>query len=93
MADHLDDPAWRNLVNRLLRTSPEFGAVWERHDVQGVKSRTKRAMHPSAGLLKLVYTNLWVGQQVGTRIVAFTPADSRTRERLDVLYESLAAPA
>jgi transcriptional regulator with XRE-family HTH domain len=93
MADHLDDPAWRNLVNRLLRTSPEFGAVWERHDVQGVESRTKRAMHPSAGLLKLVYTNLWVGQQVGTRIVAFTPADSRTRERLDVLYESLAAPA
>jgi hypothetical protein len=89
MAEHLDDPAWKTLVARLHRASPEFTAVWERHDVQGVESRTKRAMHPTAGLLKLDYTNLWVGQQVGIRIVAFTPADEQTRERLDALSESL----
>jgi hypothetical protein len=47
-------------------------------------------MHPTAGLLLLDYTNLWVGQQVGTRIIAFTPADERTRQRLETLYESLA---
>jgi hypothetical protein len=41
------------------------------------------------GLLNLDYTNLWVGQQIGTRIVAFTPADERTRERLELLHESL----
>jgi transcriptional regulator with XRE-family HTH domain len=90
MAEHLDDPAWNTLVARLHRASPEFTAVWERHDVQGVESRTKRAMHPTAGLLLLDYTNLWVGQQVGTRIIAFTPADERTRQRLETLYESLA---
>jgi transcriptional regulator with XRE-family HTH domain len=89
MAEHLDDPAWKTLVDRLHRASPEFAAVWERHDVQGVESRTKRARHPTAGLLKLDYTNLWVGQQVGVRIVAFTPADERTGERLEALYESL----
>jgi hypothetical protein len=50
-------------------------------------------MHPTAGLLKLDYTNLWVGQQVGVRIVAYTPADERTRERLETLYESLPSPA
>jgi transcriptional regulator with XRE-family HTH domain len=93
MARHLDDPAWKVLVSRLHRASGEFTAVWERHDVQGVESRTKRAMHPTAGLLKLDYTNLWVGQQVGTRIVAYTPADERTRERLETLYESLFSPA
>jgi transcriptional regulator with XRE-family HTH domain len=89
MAEHLDDPAWKTLVDRLHRASPEFAAVWERHDVQGVESRTKRARHPTAGLLKLDYTNLWVGQQVGVRIVAFTPVDERTGERLEALYESL----
>jgi transcriptional regulator with XRE-family HTH domain len=93
MAEHLDDPAWKSLVARLHRASPEFTAFWDRHDVLGVESRTKRAMHPTAGLLTLVYTNLWIGQQVGKRIVAFTPADERTRERLETLYESLLEPA
>jgi transcriptional regulator with XRE-family HTH domain len=89
MAEHLDEPAWKTLVARLHHASPEFGAVWERHDVQGVESRTKRALHPDAGLLLLDYTNLWVGQQVGIRIIAFTPADDGTRRRLERLHESL----
>ena len=93
MAEHLDDPAWKTLVARLHRASPEFTAVWERHDVQRVESRTKRALHPTAGLLSLDYTNLWVGQQVGTRIIAFSPADERTRNRLERLHESLAQNA
>jgi transcriptional regulator with XRE-family HTH domain len=89
MAEHLDEPVWKTLVARLHHASPEFTAVWERHDVQGVESRTKRAMHPTAGLLLLDYTNLWLGQRLGTRIVAFTPADERTRRRLERLHESL----
>ena len=90
MAEHLDDPAWKTLVARLNRASPEFTAVWDRHDVHGIESRRKRARHPTAGLLNLEYTNLWIGQQVGIRIVAFTPADERTRTRLETLSESLA---
>ena len=90
MAEHLDDPAWKMLVARLHRASPEFTEVWERHEVQGVESRTKRALHPIAGLMSFDYTNLWVGQQVGIRIIAFTPADERTRSRLEGLHHSLA---
>jgi transcriptional regulator with XRE-family HTH domain len=90
MAEHLDDPAWKTLVARLHRASPEFTSVWERHDVQGVESRTKRTRHPTAGLLKLDYTNLWIGQQPGIRIVAYAPADEETRRRLESLYESIA---
>jgi transcriptional regulator with XRE-family HTH domain len=90
MARHLDEPAWKTLVARLHRAAPEFTAVWERHDVQGAESRTKRAMHPLVGLLSLDYTNLWLGQRHGTRIVAFTPADGRTRRRLDDLQRQLA---
>jgi transcriptional regulator with XRE-family HTH domain len=89
MAERLDDPAWKELVARLQRASPEFTAFWDRHDVLGVESRTKRAMHPTAGLLLLDYTNLWLGDRHGSRIIAFTPADERTRGRLERLYESL----
>ena len=88
MAEHLDEPAWKTLVARLQHASPEFGAFWERHDVQAVESRTKRAMHPTLGLLSLDYTNLWLGLPLGTRIVAFTPADDRTRKRLERLHEA-----
>jgi transcriptional regulator with XRE-family HTH domain len=89
MAEHLDEPAWKLLVLRLHRASPEFTAFWDRHDVQGVESTTKRARHPVVGLLSLDHTNLWLGQRLGTRIVAYTPADQRTRSRLEELYESL----
>jgi transcriptional regulator with XRE-family HTH domain len=89
MAEHLHEPAWKTLVARLHRASPEFSAVWARHDVQGAESRTKRSMHPLVGLLTVNYTNLWLCQSLGTRIVAYTPADERTRRRLDALYETL----
>ena len=88
MAEHLDDPAWKTLVARLHRASPEFAALWERHDVVGVESRLKRARHPEVGLLRLVYTNLWLGQGLGTRIVAFTPADERSRAKLETVHRA-----
>jgi transcriptional regulator with XRE-family HTH domain len=89
MADHLTEPAWKDLVARLHHASPEFGGVWERHGVQEVESRAKRALHPTAGLLLLDYTNLWFSQRHDTRIIAFSPADERTRWRLQRLHESL----
>ncbi|HJU46827.1 MAG TPA: helix-turn-helix transcriptional regulator, partial [Gaiellaceae bacterium] len=92
MAEHLDEPAWKTLVARLHRASPEFAAVWERHDVQGVESRTKRTMHPTLGLLSLDYTNLWLGQRLGTRVIAFTPADERTRRQLEKLPAAAEPP-
>jgi transcriptional regulator with XRE-family HTH domain len=89
MAEHLDEPAWETLVARLHRASPEFTAFWERHDVQVVESRTKRVRHPTAGLLSLDYTNLWLGQRLGTRIVAYAPANERTRAKLEQLHQTL----
>jgi transcriptional regulator with XRE-family HTH domain len=89
MAEHIDDPAWQALVDRLHRVSPEFTEIWERHDVVGQQqSRTKRVMHPTAGLLRLDYTNLWLDRP-GTRIVAFTPADEDTERRLLDVHASL----
>jgi transcriptional regulator with XRE-family HTH domain len=92
MAEHIDDPAWQAFVDRLHRASAEFTAFWERHDVVRMLSNTKRAMHPTVGLLRLNYTNLWLDHGPRARIVAFTPADEQTRARLDTLYRSLSLP-
>lgn len=46
-----DAPA-RSLVSRLLAESPEFAALWKRHDVAALRRRHKRIRHPEVGLLE-----------------------------------------
>jgi transcriptional regulator with XRE-family HTH domain len=86
MAEYIDEPAWKSLVARLHRASPDFTAVWERRDVQGTQGPAKRILHPTVGLLVLDYTSLWLEQRLGTRIVTCTPADEATRAKLERLY-------
>jgi transcriptional regulator with XRE-family HTH domain len=88
MAEHIDDPAWQSLVNRLREAAPEFNAFWARHDV-GADNYTKRLLHPTAGLMRLNYTNLWLDHRPRARIVVFSPADDETRERLEEIHRSL----
>ncbi|PNE35245.1 XRE family transcriptional regulator [Streptomyces eurocidicus] len=86
MAEHIADPAWNCLLKRLLDASPEFRALWARHEVAPPTARTARVFqHPEAGLLRLNLTSLWVGPQSGARLVTFVPADETTRERLELL--------
>jgi hypothetical protein len=42
-------------------------------------------MHPQLGPLRLNYTNLWLSQRVGTRLVTYTPADERTTTALQLV--------
>jgi len=87
MAEHVAEPAWKCLVSRLTKASPEFAEIWERHEVASPENLTKRFLHPEAGLLKLNYTHLWLGQRLGTRMTTYTPADEQTDERLRELHE------
>ena len=82
MAEHVAEPAYKCLVNRLTKASPEFAELWERHEVAAPENRTKKWLHPEVGLLRLNYTSLWLGQKLGTRMVTFTPADEPTAQRL-----------
>ena len=87
MAEHVAEPAWKCLVERLTKASPEFTELWERHEVGSPENLTKRYLHPEVGLLKLNYTHLWLGQRLGTRMTTYTPADEQTAERLRELHE------
>jgi transcriptional regulator with XRE-family HTH domain len=86
MAEHVAEPAWKCLVSRLAKASPEFAELWERHEVASPENLTKRYLHPEVGLLKLNYTHLWLGQRLGTRMTTYTPTDEQTRERLHELH-------
>jgi transcriptional regulator with XRE-family HTH domain len=87
MAEHVAEPAWKCLVSRLIKASPEFAALWERHEVASPENLTKRYLHPDVGLLKLNYTHLWLGQRLGTRMTTYTPADEQTAGRLRELHD------
>ena len=88
MAEHVAEPAWKCLVTRLTKASPEFAALWEEHEVASPENLTKRYLHPEVGLLKLNYTHLWLGRRLGTRMTTYTPADEQTLERLIELHNS-----
>ncbi len=86
MAEHVAEPAWKCLVARLTKASPEFAELWERHEVASPENLTKRFLHPDVGLLKLNYTHLWLSQRLGTRMTTYSPADDQTADRLRELH-------
>nr|WP_095875675.1 helix-turn-helix transcriptional regulator [Streptomyces sp. TLI_235] len=85
MADHGAEPAWKTLLNRLRKASPQFEEVWRQHEVAGLGNGLKRFLVPDVGLLRFEYTNLWLGPRPGPRLVAYTPQDEETRAGLERL--------
>jgi MmyB-like transcription regulator ligand binding domain/Helix-turn-helix domain len=86
MADHVAEPSWKALVKRLRLASPEFDALWQRHEVGLTSHGEKRFLNPHVGLLHFEFTHLWLGPKVSTRVTTYTPADDETRERVERLY-------
>jgi len=85
MADHVGEPAWKELVRRLSDASPEFVDMWSRRDVRGVENRTKLVMNDHVGLLRVHYSSYWLGPRSGPRLVVYSPLDDETRRRLEKL--------
>jgi transcriptional regulator with XRE-family HTH domain len=85
MAEHVGEPAWACLLSRLRTASPEFAALWERHDVASPERFTKRLLSPRVGALRLESTSLWLDRRLGTRIITYVPMDAESRERLEAL--------
>jgi hypothetical protein len=92
MAEHVGEPSWRGLVQRLSEVSPAFVELWDRHDIVAPENLTKRLLHPELGLLHFVCTNLWLDQHRGLRLMTYTPLDEATREAMNRVYE-VSAPS
>ncbi|MFI6348901.1 helix-turn-helix transcriptional regulator [Streptomyces sp. NPDC050560] len=87
MAEHLAEPAWKMLLDRLLTQSPEFREVWERHEVQAPSGKVKQYRNRDVGLLTVEHTELQIGPAHGPRLVTYVPVDDTTRARLERLLE------
>ncbi|WP_354640248.1 helix-turn-helix transcriptional regulator [Kitasatospora camelliae] len=87
MADHPGEPAWKELIHRLRRVSPDFEQAWQRHEVAGQTNGLKQFLVPPVGLLRFDFTNLWLGPRNRTRLVSYTPVDEETRERIQQLEQ------
>jgi transcriptional regulator with XRE-family HTH domain len=89
MADHSAGPAWKTLLARVRKASPDFEEEWQRHEVMRPSNGIKRFQVPGVGLLRCEYTNFWLSPRLGTRIVSYTPLDEETRALMDKLPTSL----
>ena len=79
-----DDPTVVDLVNRLRAASADFRRRWADHEVAVRRADRKTMIHPRVGHLVPDCETL-VTPDLSQQFVVLTPADSDTRERLDLL--------
>ncbi len=90
IAEHLDDPTWTSLVERLMRESELFARLWATQEVSRSDLTLKEFDNPRVGLLRLNMTSLWLDQSRGSRMMLMTPVDDATAERLERLNQLVA---
>jgi transcriptional regulator with XRE-family HTH domain len=93
MADRLDDPASKPLLDELTERSAEFRELWAAQLVKQPTTTAKLFMHPDVGLLRLDTANFMLPDQPGLRMGVHTPSDAETAEGLRRLpdYEPFGA--
>ncbi len=84
-ADHLGEPSWQDLTERLLASSPLFAELWERYDVAAPSAKIKVLDNQRVGLLRVESANLWLSQLGQHRATVYTPADDETEAKLHAL--------
>ena len=71
---HGEDAEVRALVAALSTESPEFAALWERHDVQPRSRMRKDVVHPELGVLAMD-CHVLRSEDERQMLLVFTPAD------------------
>jgi transcriptional regulator with XRE-family HTH domain len=80
--NHVGDPDWEEDIRRLSSISREFADLWALHEVASWESRTLTYLHPKAGEVRFVVSELDVPDVPEARIVVYTPCDEQTRARM-----------
>jgi transcriptional regulator with XRE-family HTH domain len=78
------DPVIAGLVARLLAASDDFGRLWAGHEVAVRRADRKTLVNPRVGALLLDCETLMT-PDLGQQLLVLTPADTETRERLELL--------
>ena len=80
-ARNASNPSFIELVDRLMKESPEFRRIWEKHEVQSQTTRTLVFEHPMVGTLKLDYLTFYADMNTNLRIDIYTPLDELESKR------------
>jgi transcriptional regulator with XRE-family HTH domain len=67
-----DDPAFRDLLERLRRGCPEFALWWETHDVQSGRAGRKLLHHPIKGPLCFEYSTFQSNDDPALKLAIYT---------------------
>jgi len=78
-ARRLGDPDFAALLEALEEASPEFRALWPRHEVLTEQLGAKTIEHPELGTLRLHHLQSAPTSHPDLRLTQFTPADETTR--------------
>jgi len=88
---HVGDPDWEEDIRRLISLSREFAELWARHEVADPEPRTLTYLHPIAGPLRLVLSELNLPDLPEAHIAVYTPADDDTRARMPLTRRATAS--
>ena len=72
-ARYPDDPEFDRIATDLAQVSPEFAALWDRHDAAEHNTAVKAVEHPEAGLLIFDATLFPVPEHPGHHLILHTP--------------------
>ena len=75
MGDHLGEPEWESMLERLMSTSAEFRQTWQRYELKSFENRVRHFYHPDAGNMALRQNNWWSTPQNGDRLLVYVPDD------------------
>jgi hypothetical protein len=74
-ARHIGEPRWVELIEALVRASPEFARLWQTHDVAGPGSAVKVMRNLAVGQLDLQTTSFEVHSLSEARMIVYMPLD------------------
>lgn len=90
---HLDDPAWTELIHGLSSVSAEFARMWAAYDVAAPPSQTMTYRHATAGELSFSLTRLDLAGVPETFVTVWTPVDDESRQRMNWLLAHPDSPS
>ncbi|MFE9775781.1 helix-turn-helix transcriptional regulator [Streptomyces sp. NPDC005931] len=90
-AERPDDEGFREVIDELLRTSPEFAQLWKRQDVKELGVVVNEVQHPLVGMLSFESTQLRLPARPDLTVVLYNPVDGTgTSEKVEWLLSGQA---
>ncbi|MEU6040019.1 helix-turn-helix transcriptional regulator [Actinomadura sp. NPDC047616] len=79
---HMDDPGWKEFVQRLCAASPQFARLWATQDVAPPRPCDKVFRHPAVGEIAMRSTGLDLTAAPGLRMIVFNPVGEQDADRV-----------